>query len=274
MFQVREWKLVKTGSPASRLQFETDPGPVGLRYLLIDGKRAYNLGINCQTCSLLFERLAGANQPVGVEATAEALRAGVGDLNQEVVATVGRGLPEGNYQVLLAEAAVSLALPGDRNDYFAHEQIDLWGEDTFWCLPHDPRIPYYRAGDSDLGNKRRLFNFIVPMIPARWLSAATVEQYREARQDTGPGTAVALSVLDVRTPTLDERLPLLTEDDPEPDPIEHWCFTHYLIDGHHKLQAAAETATPLRLLSFTALNQGISTPAQVEAAVNSLLVAI
>ena len=139
MLHIREHKWIKTGSSNSRLQFETESF---LRYLVLDGKRAYTLGLCCQTCSLLFERLSGANQTVEIEATAEALRAGVNSLNDEVVDVIGKGLPEGEYAALLAGTPVRQASPGDANDYFSHEQIELWGEDNFWCLPHDPRISY------------------------------------------------------------------------------------------------------------------------------------
>jgi hypothetical protein len=86
---------ISTGSSDSRLRFEAERGPVGVgnRYLLIDGERAYNLGIDCQTCELLFQRLPGANQSVEIEKTAEALRKGVGSLADPIVEVLGAGLP-------------------------------------------------------------------------------------------------------------------------------------------------------------------------------------
>jgi hypothetical protein len=197
MLHIREHKWLKTGSPTSRLQFETGSG---LRYLLLDGKRAYSLGIGCQTCSFLFERLSGANQEVEIEATAEALRQGINALNEGVVEVVGLGLPKGEYKTLLAEAPVKQVLPGDKNDYFLNEQIALWGEDNFWCLPHHPRISYYRAGDRDLGNGRKLFNFIVPMFPTKWFTMTTVAEYMDALRTKASGTAV--SIIGLKTGTL------------------------------------------------------------------------
>jgi hypothetical protein len=155
--------------------------------------------------------------------------------------------------------------PGDANDYFSHEQIELWGEDDFWCLPHDPRISYYRAGDRDLGHGRRLFNFIVPMFPTKWLTLTTVEEYKEALRSKASGTAISIAVLEVRSPW---------DSDPDHNPkiVEHWCLSHYLLDGHHKLHAASETGKPLQLLSFIALSEGISTREQVDEAVSALSV--
>lgn len=75
MFNILQRKLMKAGSSASRLKFEADLGPVqiGNRYLLLDGKRAYNLGTNCQTCATLFQRLPGANQSLRMQEAVEAL---------------------------------------------------------------------------------------------------------------------------------------------------------------------------------------------------------
>lgn len=253
MLSIFDSRRVKTGSPGSRVQFELDRGD---RFLLLDGRRAYHVGFGCQTCSFLFERLSGANGPAQIEATAEALRNGVGSLDDEVVRVVGLGLPEGEYAAVLAEASVEEITPGAANDYFVREQIALWGEDTFWCLPHDPRVPYFRAGDRDIGDGRRLFNFIVPMFPLKWLRLSPESEQSEAIRTKSSGTAVSIAVLDVRSPA----------DWPgqKPDPVEHWCLTHYLLDGHHKLDAASRTQQPLKLLSFIACSKGVSEEADVQ----------
>lgn len=261
-----ESQPLSTGSINSRLRFEVDCGAVGVgnRYLLIDGKRAYNLGINCQTCSLLFERLPGANQSVEIEKTAEALRQGVKSLSDPVVQTAGEGLPEEKYIALLGEAALRLVYPKDKGDYFSEEQTALWGENKFWCLPHDPRIPYFRASELEIGESRKLFNFIVPMYPTKWLTFRTQLDYERELEKRGSGTALAVSILDVRSPADWE------EGAGIPDPVEHWCFTHYLIDGHHKLHSAFEAGKRLSILSFVALTQCVATCDQVEQAISFL----
>lgn len=254
---------VVTGNPDSRLKFETDYGSAGIgnRYLLIDGKRAYNLGINCQTCSLLFVRMEGANQSVEIEKTADALRQGVAELSDPVVEAIGLGLPQGEYLTFLGESPVRIVYPQGEGDYFSEDQIALWGEDRFWCLPHDPRVPYFRAGEMDIGKSRRLYNFIVPMYPTRWLTFRERSVYEEEMSVTGSGTAVGVSILDVRGPA---------DYECDPDPLEHWCFTHYLIDGHHKLHAASELDQRLKILSFVAIGQCAASREQIEQAIGFL----
>jgi hypothetical protein len=260
--RILESQLVSTGTPDSRLRIEAERGPVGIanRYLSIDGKRAYNLGIDCQTCSLLFERLPGANQSVQIAETAEALRKGVASLSNPVVETVGAGLPQEEYLAFLGEATVRLVYPSGEGDYFSEEQIALWGEDKFWCLPHDPRIPYFRAGESEIGESRVLFNFVVPMYPTKWLTFKAPSEFERGLRDAGTGTALALSILDVRSPAD-------WVGGEAPDPVEHWCFTHYLIDGHHKLHAASEAGKPLSILSFVALGHSASSRDEIKQAI-------
>ena len=101
------------------------------------------------------------------------------------------------------------------------------------------------------------------MFPTKWLSMTTVEEYREALRTKASGTAISIAVLEIRSPW-----------DSSPDRnsqvLEHWCLTHYLLDGHHKLNAAFEAGKPLHLLSFIALSEGISTREQVDEAVSAL----
>jgi hypothetical protein len=261
MLRVSQSKWMKAGTQTSRLQFEVEGGD---RFLCIDGKRAYHLGFGgCQTCSFLFERLWGANQAVQIDATVSALRDGVNSLDDDVVRMIGSGLPEGEYFAILGESPVTMVKPGDANDYFIKEQIALWGENTFWCLPHDPRVPYFRAGDCDIGDSKHFFNFVAPMMPTQWLKMATIAEYKEALKTNAGGTAVALAILDVRGPAD------FNPDHP-PNPQEHWCLTHYLIDGHHKLNAASETGKPLRLLSFISGVHGVCCRADIEKAVSLL----
>jgi hypothetical protein len=80
-------------------------------------------------------------------------------------------LPKGQYRPMLLGLTPELVQPGAAADYFTHEQVDLWGIDSSWNLPHDPRTEHYRVGAVPLGNGRQLFEFVVPMMPSNWLGA-------------------------------------------------------------------------------------------------------
>jgi hypothetical protein len=108
-----------------------------------------------------------------------------------------------------------------------------------------------------------MFNFIVPTYPTKWLTFRPPSVYQQELRENGIGTAAALSIFDTRGPAI-------FQGDPTPDPLEPWCFTHYLIDGHHKLHAASEGGRPLRILSFVALSQSASTRDEIEDAIDLL----
>lgn len=259
-----------TGS-SSRVGFETEGGGGWVawdRYLTLDGERAYHIGNICDTCPFFFERLEGAREPLSPTELSERLRAGLSWLPAEVVETAAALVPDGDYHVLLLRLRPQLALPGGENDYFAHEQVELFGLEPFWGLPHNPRVPYYRAGTARiaLGASARttsaaLHQLVVPMIAPTTLDQEATAAYAERFARGEEPTALAVGVLDAKAPVIYEG---------DPEVTEHWCLAHYLLDGHHKMQAAATNARPLTLLSLVSVQEGLASEDQLEQALLAL----
>jgi len=227
------------------------------RFLTIEGRPAYHIGNICGTCSFLFERLEGANTSISAAAAIpDKFSHGLKDADESVLNTIKHILPDGEYVVSLLEITPASVLPGSSSDYFTHEQVALWGIDGFWNLPHHPKIEYYRSRTSDLGEKRKLFEFIIPMFPPNWLQTDVVDTYKKSIASGQKSTALALSVLDIKQPAV-------WNGDGEPEVTEHWCLAHYLLDGHHKMFAASAVGKPITLLSFLSLNESIATAADV-----------
>ncbi|HTT22294.1 MAG TPA: hypothetical protein VMG82_25425 [Candidatus Sulfotelmatobacter sp.] len=263
MLQIIDRAAITTGTTNSRIGFATEGGgahKIWDRYLTVDGKRAYHLGNICQTCRFLFERLDGANKSINIDSAVDALASGIRGISDPTVAQLGMGLPSDDYVVCLSETTLQLVLPGQQDDYFVKEQTALWGIDGFWDLPHDPRVPYYRAGEVSLRKGAKLFHFVIPMFPENWLDKKVVSEYVRQIDDGGMPTAVAISLLDVKGPA---------DWEGEIDPTEHWILSHFLIDGHHKVCAARQSGRPVRLLSFISSTHGISTREQIERTVDA-----
>jgi hypothetical protein len=224
---------------------------MGSRRLTIAGERFMELGFRCDTCALYFERVA-TTMPreigaiAGPEALGTRLRAGVDRLDEELLALVRPILPADNYTALLLEIAPALVTPGSAGDYFHNELPALWGIDTFSGLPHHPRIAYYRTPTVSLPDHAAFFEFLVPLTPPSWLDADVVASHADALRAGVRPTALALTVLDVKQPA---------DWDGDPEVTAHWCLAHYLLDGHHRVHAAAATAVPTRLLAFVPLGQ-------------------
>jgi hypothetical protein len=181
------------------------------------------MGNICNTCAFLFERLDGANDRVTLEKIEKELANGVLGLTTDTVSAVTEALPAGSYEACLLTCRPVVAQPYAPNDYFSHDQIQLYGIDPFWGLPHDPRTEYYRVHAQSIEPRRKLFEFVVPMFPHTWLKPDVVQRYRALLAEGTRPTALAVSVVDVKGPAVYEG-----EDD------DHLCLTHYLLDGHHK----------------------------------------
>jgi len=104
-----------------------------------------------------------------------------------------------------------------------------------------------------------VFEFIVPLYPTRFTNRGRVDEWRETLLQ-GTSTATAISVIDEKTPTVYTY----------PQKARHVCITHYLLDGHHRMLAAAELQRPLQLLSFLYFDQSFLREEFIEEALAAL----
>jgi hypothetical protein len=251
-------------SSESRIAFTTEGGgnwPAWDRFITLDGKRAYRIGNICGTCGFFFERLEGANDKVSPTELTQRFRDGVTQLDEDILQTVATALPVGDYSTMLLKCVPKRIVPAEPGDYFRDEQVALWGVDSFWGLPHYTKTEYYRTEPMRMTNARGLFEFIVPMFPKSFLHADTVSSFKSAILGGATPTALAISVLDVKQPA---------DWDGDPEINAHWCLSHYLLDGHHKTLAASELGLPISILSFLAVDKGVSTRAEIAEAVQLL----
>jgi hypothetical protein len=243
------------GTAGAPLRFaNVDPGPrrrLGRRCLTLDGEEAFELSFWCGTCPFLFERKWGANRRLSPAGLTARLNEGLPGPDPDVVAAAAGLLPQGVYVPLLAELTPRLVSPGQPGDYFAEEQVRTWGIDSFWGLPHHPRTPYYRAGDQSAGDSAQLFEFVVPMVPPGWNEEDRVREYLDRIGAGAQPVALAVSILDICQPAVAG--PGATEPDQA-----HWGFVHFLLDGHHKLQAAAEAGAAIRILSLLSVDHSLA----------------
>ena len=250
--QLLEARESDFGSSKSPLAFETTgttSWPTWDRFISIDGKPAYHIGNICNTCYFFFERLEGANRSISANDVADELASGLTSLDAPVVEIVGSGLPQGRYVACLLDISTQLVTPGSESDYFAHEQVALWGVDGFWDMPHQPHTEYYRLGTIAIRDRSGLFQFLVPMFPKGWLKTADVDRHSAAIQSGKKPTAVAIGILDIKQPA---------DWTGESQFNEHWCLAHYLLDGHHKVFAATQAGKTISLLTFISLSAGIA----------------
>lgn len=243
------------GVPSSeaRLRFGTELQELGggprRRLLLVADEPAFELSFYCGTCPLLFRRLETAREKLSLESVQERLTGALDDPHDGgVIDAFGALLPEGEYLPLLLSVEPRLIIPGKEGDYFSGEQVTAWGINQFWGLPEHPHTPYYRTFETAVDADAHLYEFVVPMVPPTWNERERVEEYVALMEQGTVLTAVAISTLDVCQSSLG-----LADD-----PAVHWGLTHFLLDGHHKLEAAATAGRPVRLLSLLTLGESLA----------------
>jgi hypothetical protein len=252
--------VARLGSSSPRLSFGEEPKPAGAwagrRLLCLDEKPAFELSFWCGTCQFLFRRLEGADETLSLAVVRQRLTDGLSSVDDDVCAAFGELLPEGDYLPMLLEVVPRLTWPMKDGDYFAEEQVATWGLSTFWGLPEYPSTPYYRTFQTRVDERAHLFEFVVPMMPPSWNDPDTVAEHAHRLTTSSTPTAVAVSILDVCQPATEGQ---------GPDCYQHWGLTHFLLDGHHKIQAAANTGRPLRLLSLVAIGNSLAATDEVTA---------
>jgi hypothetical protein len=244
----------------SRIGFQTEGNsnwPAWDRFITLDGKKAHYIGNVCGTCPFIFERQEGANDKASCTDLSESLRQGVSSVDEAITRVAAAALPTGIYKAMLLTCVPRLIVPSQKGDYFFEEQIALWGIDPFWGVPHYTKNEYYRVDPANvMSNRGRLFEFIVPMFPKRYLEDKTIQSYKSLLESQSTPTALAISILDVKQPA--------DWHGDAPEVTEHWCLAHYLLDGHHKMYAASQGGKPISLLSFLAVDKGVSSTDQIE----------
>ncbi|MER6445333.1 hypothetical protein [Streptomyces venezuelae] len=252
---IRTGGIRSLGAPSSeaRLRFGTERQEAGggprRRLLMVDDEPAFELSFYCGTCPLLFRRLETAREKLSLEGMQERLSGPLDDPDDGgVIDAFGALLPEGEYLPLLLSVEPRLIVPGREGDYFSDEQVASWGIDQFWGLPEYPHTPYYRTFETVVDKDAHLYEFVVPMVPPTWNDRERVEKYIALMEKGTVPTAVAISTLDVCQP----------ESVFGDDPSVHWGLTHFLLDGHHKLEAAAAAGRTVRLLSLLTLGESLA----------------
>ena len=249
----RTTKIVSTTSP---LTFETTGGgswEVWDRFIAVNGQNIYHIGNICGTCSFFFEKLIDSKNSINPKETIDKLNVGLTSIDDNTIDILREIIPNGFYEIALLTITPKFAVVGQTGDYFAKEQVDLWGNHGYTDgVPHSPKVNYYRGVDKEMGDDRKLFEFFIPLTSPDYIDQKRVDFYKEQILKGNKPTAISLTILDIKEPAV------WPDDDIKPEFTSHWCIAHYILDGHHKIKAASELNSEITLLSFIATEKGIS----------------
>jgi hypothetical protein len=249
MTRILEQKDLEITDSKSIVSFEIKDGSF-VRYISIEGKHAYEIGLICGTCNFYFKRLEGANQKVQPKDLIEQLNEGIISLDKKTIEIFAEIIPNGKYKVLLLKVYPKKIELGTETDYFTNEQLKLFRVDRFCRRMHKPKIKYYRGTDQIIKKDEKIFEFLIPIFPQNWLEPKRVDFYKQQFEQEKIPTAISLSILDNKSPAT-------WTDGQRPEFTRHWCLAHYILDGHHKMFAAAELKKPINLFCFLAKEEGV-----------------
>jgi hypothetical protein len=222
-------------------------------HITVNGQRIFEYGSPCGTCGIVFRKVSSSNARVSDPEAVQLL----GDLNEvpteQILERLARVLEPGEYHPVVIEGKVKLIEPGAENDYFATDVVRLFGyEPPEYKEPAGPWTPYYKFGRNcqfDRTGRRTgphsalVTAVVMPLHDPPKLDRERIEYWKAQHRSGHKLTAFAISVVDNQSPAL-ERFARAYKF------AEHFLFTNCLLDGHHRIQAAAELGTSLRILSF------------------------
>ncbi|MCB9949967.1 MAG: hypothetical protein H6824_03200 [Planctomycetaceae bacterium] len=216
------------------------------RFISFEGQQLFHIGNVCGTCEFFFSRLTDREIPsFEIDRIRSTLQCGIQSIDDTAFAFLDV-IPNGEYTITLFTAFPQQAGVNGVPDYFSSEQRLAWAD---WD-PDNRQIcsSYFRGHSRPLHDQQMLFEFLIPLYDISLVNRDRVDFYKQQLQSGVRPTAVALSVLDVKSSMT------YPEDDKgaeiEPEFRTHWCFANYLLDGHHKMVASHESGKPITLLSF------------------------
>lgn len=222
-------------------------------HITVAGERIFEYASPCGTCGILFKKL---RSPADQISDSEAVKL-LGKLDKipsdAILERLARVLEPDTYHPIIMEGKVEYITPGTPSDYFATEVLQVFGpEPPEYENPINPGTTYYRFGpnfEMDRTGRRTgphkalITSIVMPLHDPTQLNQERVVFWKQQYKNGARLTALAVSVID-------NQAPFDAPYNHEYPYKEMFLLTHCLLDGHHRVQAAAELGVPIRILSF------------------------
>lgn len=230
-------------------------------HLTVNGQPIYEYGSPCGTCGIVFRNVGAIEQRVS-DSEAVKLLGPLEDLPTKTnLVRLARILPKGEYYTVVLSGIIERVEPGSEDDFFVTDVTRLFGQDN---EPAGSDIPYFRFTlhhelvrsssphqyRTAMQRKALVSSVIMPLHSPEMLVNKRVEYWKHQIQRGNHATAFAITIIDRQAPAdgkADSTYPY----------EEQILVANCLIDGHHRVQAATELGTPLRLLSFVSIEYSL-----------------
>ncbi|GGS24108.1 hypothetical protein [Deinococcus knuensis] len=256
--------LVAAGQAADQVPLRWEERGYSGTALRVHGEVAALIGMGSATLPALFHALPLTRRPAlaAVDDLQDALSDGLRSLDGATVTRLASLLPPGSYVASLVTTRPSVVVPGGPLDYMTHERERYWPGDRqqgSWPGADVPKAPpalSYRApgwrepgvitylGGRQVPGDEAGVSVLLPTQETASLDARWVAFYREQFRAGVRPTAVCLQVIEERDSNSQVEGTLLSN---------LTLAVNVIVDGHHKMQAAALEGAALTVLTFTAL---------------------
>ncbi|GGR81985.1 hypothetical protein [Deinococcus sedimenti] len=256
--------LVAAGQAADQVPLRWEGRGYSGAALRVQGRVAALIGMGSGTLPALFHALTLTRRPAlpAVDDLQDALAFGLWALDGATVTRLASLLPPGWYVASLVTTRPSVVVPGGPLDYMTHERERYWPGDLqegSWPgvdVPTAPPALSYRApgwqepGMITYTDGRQVpgeeagVSVLLPTQAEKSLDARRVAFYREQFRAGARPTAVCVQVIEERDSNSQVEGTLLSN---------LTLAVNVIVDGHHKVRAAALEGAALTVLTFTAL---------------------
>lgn len=205
---------------------DTSLHPGSNRSLLIHDQRVFDLGVICETCSFLYQRLHTPPRSLTPTLLADLLNHGITTIAPSLIETLTPLLPSGTYHIgLFSESPIFIAQPAGHSSTVGYGEV---------------HTPFYRLPAQHVDAHGLIEQAIVPLFSPTQLDPQRVQFYKQQLQNGQLSTALAISIVEGKHV-------MGGNSYQAPDCLS---VMHFLLDGHHKLAAASQTGQSLSILSF------------------------
>lgn len=233
----------------SKLGFATTGGgywKVWDRFITYEEQQLFHIGNVCGTCNFFFTRQdTSVDKSIASGELIGRLNSGLTSVDLDIAKDYSVLFPNDTYEVLLLEIFPRLVFPNDRQDYFVNDLWKTWEKDD--DEKSQANTEYYRGLDKKILEEDKVFEFFIPIYPTSQLDEKRISFYEEQIKRGQKPTALAVSILDVKCPCF---YPTVDGKEIKPEFFTHWCLANYLLDGHHKIQAAHRQQKSITLLTY------------------------
>ncbi len=212
------------------------------RYLTVAGQHILNMTGPCDTCRLLFSYIPDVKPQIPLPDLSTALENGLKEIDEKIVRTLEPLLPSGDYLLSLRDVS-----PQEASAQSPDEYVDSIPKNSVSEIGR----PFFSCGTGTTKDQVQVFELILPLWDISELVPEVIDQYVTKLKEGGTSTAVAFSYVHI------------TRNGHGGSPLTAYVV-HCLIDGHHKVAAAAKTNSAIRILSFLPVTSAATDFAEIE----------